>query len=146
MEFPPTGARGRPSITWDSRGGRIRVGLRRMFGLFFLRPWWRQGPEARLDRSSTQHPRRMHTNSLHLESMTQRSERLSGRSLQRWRHQVSHHGRVAGRGLEARCARIKETEETPVFQIDYVSGETHPDEKVHPVLNAIDNVYHRVIF
>ena len=73
--------------------GRTQCGLWRMFGLIFLRATVVATVAiATTGWSSTQRSRRKQTSSLHLESMNQWSERLSGCSLRRWRHPVEHHG------------------------------------------------------
>ena len=46
---------------------------------------------------------------------------------------------------EDRCERTREVEGTPVVEIDLMFGKTNPDEKLHPVMNAMDGGYHLTI-
>ncbi|CAK0857324.1 unnamed protein product [Prorocentrum cordatum] len=163
VEFPPSDSTGPPSITRDSRSGRSRLGLKRRLGLFFLRATvlsyvgtkiGADGlvvnntatgvPEeyiaAQVDQPVEQEVRP--------EATVMTAPRQPTRA-EREAHEALHcpyaawcADCVGGRGLDDRHERIKEAEGVPVIQIDYMFGKTHRDERVRPVMNAIDNVYH----
>ena len=163
VECPPAGSKDFPSIMRDSRRGRSRLRLIRMFGLFFLRATVMRyaGTKIGVDglvvnNTATDSPEQNIATEVDLpvepavrpEASVMAAPRKPSKE-EREAHEALHcpyaawcADCVAGRGLDDRHERIREAEGAPVVQIDYMFGKTIHDEKVHPVMNAIDNVYH----
>ena len=163
VEFPPAGSTGSPSITRDSRSGRSRLGLMRMFGLFFLRATVMSYVGTKIgadglvvNNTATAVPEQYIATqvdqpvepAVRPEATVMTAPKEPTRA-EREAHEALHcpyaawcADCVGGRGLDDRHERIKEVEGVPVIQIDYMFGKAHRDERVHPVMNAIDNVYH----
>ncbi|CAK0837226.1 unnamed protein product [Prorocentrum cordatum] len=119
-EFPPARSTSSPSITRDSRSGRSRLGLMRMFGLFFLRATVMSYFGAKIgadglvvNNAATTVPEQ---------------------------HVATQVGQPVAPAV--RRERIKEAEGAPVIQIGYLFGKTHRYVRARPVMHAIDHVYH----
>ncbi|CAK0853235.1 unnamed protein product, partial [Prorocentrum cordatum] len=163
VEFPPSDSTGPPSITRDSRSGRSRLGLKRRLGLFFLRATVMSYVGTKIgadglvvNNAATGVPEeyiaaqvdQLVEQEVRPEATAMTAPREPTRA-EREAHEALHcpyaawcADCVGGRGLDDRHEMINEVEGVPVIQIDYMFDKTHRDERVHPVMNAIDNVYH----